>query len=964
MSILDGLNPEQLEAVRHVDGPMLVVAGAGTGKTQVITKRIAYLIAEGHAKPSQVLALTFTEKAAREMEDRLYHLIGWESFQVPIMTFHAFGTELLSRYASHIGRSIRGGLLNETQKALLLEQHLDRVHFKYYGHQDDGFEFVGTVIAYINELQNAAITAASYLEYVQDLRENPADMHPHDIDEHEDLATLYALYEELKAETGTFDYNDQLELPLQILRTRPNLAQRLAQEYMYVLVDEYQDTNAVQDALLRSFIPSGGNIFAVGDDDQAIYGFRGADVANILDFSQHFRVEESLALVRNYRSGQAILDASYQLIQHNNPERLESKLGISKRLIARTTDIGQVEFTHYKDAQDELYSIAKRLEKDSAGIAASNLAVLASTHAPLKNLARLLRRLGIPYSMSTSLDIFEQPEIIGLWYLMKWLCMKADDETIGHVIMGPLISWSPEMYRRIASRSTEAMIPVEDALRSDEHEDSVHLISNLDAWRSWALEFPVSHLAFKLVFETELADQWRKVAEEKPRMIRVFEDLQKWLEQMQDFESVAENTSASQYMTLFPKPPSIEVSEPVGEEGGVQLLTVHSSKGLEFDSVYLINCTQRSWSSSGRATKEIPEKFAKARQLPVEHEYRRLMYVAVTRAKKNLFVSAPAAGPSGTKLSLSPLVHELMDVTPVPNSSSIGLDIAQQAFDRVQGYYPLRDGLMVDSNKMPFEDAEGWMNLNVTQLSQYEYCPFEFYVTNVLQIKQLLGPQVNFGNVVHKVIERHNKAKLSGGDVSEQELHTLLDELWSDKGYRHRDIAHHDRELAHQTLATFLLRSAQSNDRIVASERPIKLEIPEARLRLKGKMDAVFERADGVEIRDYKTGRNKTDVDKLSKSAKTNSQLRTYALAYESDHGVAPAAVTLDYVVTGVEGTALLTPAILRNHRERLGTLADKIRNRQFEPNSSPMHQCAAIKYYGTGEQDELVELSVVGERK
>src|SRR5688572_2913789 len=133
MGILDGLNPEQLAAVQHDQGPQLVIAGAGTGKTQVITRRIAFLIAEGRAKPNQILALTFTEKAAREMEERLYELIGWESFQVPVLTFHAFGAELLGRFASHIGRSIRGGLINDTQKTLLLQQHFHRISLNYYG---------------------------------------------------------------------------------------------------------------------------------------------------------------------------------------------------------------------------------------------------------------------------------------------------------------------------------------------------------------------------------------------------------------------------------------------------------------------------------------------------------------------------------------------------------------------------------------------------------------------------------------------------------------------------------------------------------------------------------------------------------------------------------------------------------------------------------------------------------------
>jgi DNA helicase-2/ATP-dependent DNA helicase PcrA len=248
MKLLEGLNEEQRQAVVHGEGPLLVVAGAGTGKTQVITRRIAYLIETKAAEPGEVLALTFTEKAAREMAERLYDLIGWQSFQVPVMTFNAFGAELLGRYASHIGRSIRGGLINETQKTLLLKQRFDQVELEYYGIQPDLIEFLERIVNYIGKLQNAGITPDAYEQYVETITADPGDLHPADVLEQTDLAKLYRLYEDVKFETGTFDYHDQLALPLRILHERPNLAERLAKQFKYVLVDEYQDTSPLQDA--------------------------------------------------------------------------------------------------------------------------------------------------------------------------------------------------------------------------------------------------------------------------------------------------------------------------------------------------------------------------------------------------------------------------------------------------------------------------------------------------------------------------------------------------------------------------------------------------------------------------------------------------------------------------------------------------------------------------------------------
>jgi DNA helicase-2/ATP-dependent DNA helicase PcrA len=957
MDILSGLNPEQRAAVDHGEGPLLVVAGAGTGKTRVITHRIAHLIESDRAKPSQVLALTFTEKAAREMEERLYELIGWQSFQVPVMTFHAFGTELLGRFATHIGRSVRGGLLNETQKTLLLKQHINRVHLSYYGQQSDMYEFLDGVVAYIGSLQNEGVSAEGYESYVAHLSNDPAGMHLRDVDEQVDLAKLFRLYETVKAETGTFDYNDQLQIPLRILIERPNLAERLAQEYRYVLVDEYQDTNSTQDQLLRTFIGRDGNLFAVGDDDQAIYGFRGADIGNILSFSKHFDVREPAVLIRNYRSGQVILDAAYRLIRHNDPDRLETILGINKQMIGLSGE-SKAGCTPYLTPVDELQAVANHIVgKIKDGQQPASVAILASTHAPLKAMAKVLRNHGVGYALSTSVNIFEQPELLGLWHLLKWICMQADDETIGHVIMGPFLGWSPAMYRQILDESVERMESIEVTLRSSQIPEAHDLVINLDEWRKWSREVSVSQLSFKLTFETGLADLWREKAASSPRMVRVFEDLQRLLEQMQDFESVSVDPMLDEYSKTFPKPPDIEVSEPLGDTDGVQLLTVHASKGLEFDSVYVVGCTQRSWSAGRRPGRDIPSDLTRSQDLPPAHEFRRLMYVAATRAKKSLNVSWPTHSASGARMAVSPFVEELF------GTQQVEVETAQETTDRLadsmnklQRFYPLNNSA-IGSARLPFESADGWLTLGVTQMQSYTFCPFEFYLQNVLQLKQPIGPSLAFGSTLHKIFENLYKSKLTGNDRPVYELHELLDELWSDRGYEQREIAESDRVLAHKTLDAVFGREATVQRRILASEMAVWFELPEAKLKLRGKIDAIFETEEGIELRDFKTGRSKTDSEKLSREAKDDFQLRTYALAYESMNGVAPSLVTLDYVVTGIEGNAKLTPAILRNHRSKLIEIASNIRSGNFEPNPSPMHKCSAIKYYGTGEQDELSDL-------
>ncbi|HSH31340.1 MAG TPA: ATP-dependent DNA helicase [Candidatus Saccharimonadales bacterium] len=950
---LSDLNPEQRAAVEHDTGPMLVVAGAGTGKTEVITRRVAYLISAGQAQPGEILVLTFTEKAAREMAERIYDLVGWRAFQIPVMTFHGFGAELLGNYAHHIGRSTKGGLINDTQKTLLLLQHLNRVALSYYPLQTDLYEFLAGVVAYIGQLQNNDVSAASYQSYVQALQSDPAGMHPQDVAEQADLAALYSLYETLKNETGSFDYSDQLILPLEILRQRPNLAERLHQRYRYVLVDEYQDTNLVQDQLLRSFVPADGNIFAVGDDDQSIYAFRGSEVANILSFSEHFKLSRPVVLVRNYRSGQVVLDAAYRLIRHNDPERLEARLGLDKRLIAAARQDGEVKLELYPSRADELEAVATALKnRFSAGEPAASMAVLAATKAPLKDLSRLLRQRGVPFALVAESNIFEQPELINLWYLLRWLDHRATDESIAHVMLGPFMGWQADVYRRLLERSRADLATPEDTLRTLAATDPAIAVAvkRLDEWRGWAREMPVSRLVFQLVFETGLSERLIAAAEHNPRIVRVFEDLQRLLAQMQDFEMVAVDASLSSYLAVFPSPPVIEVTEPVGDSQGVQLLTVHASKGLEFETVYLIGCTQRSWSEAQRRGHDLPEGLRRQSELPPEHEFRRLMYVAVTRAKQRLIASAAIKDGSGRRQTLSPFLGELLgrEVWEVPAAGVIS--DTKKMLSNLQRFYPL------DHQQQPrfvFESSDGWLELGVNDLGLYERCPYDFYLQKVLGISQPFGPQLGFGLALHGTIQSYYEARLRGEVLSLAILHARLDELWSDRGYERREIAQTARQQAHEVVERFVMRDQAAGRQVLASEMPIRMELPEAKLRLRGRIDAAFETAHGLELRDFKTGR-KTDPDKLKDDAKKNFQLRSYALAYQAMTGQAPAMVILDYVVTGVEGAAELSEAILKNHRAKLAKLAAGIRQRDFRPKPSPFHDCAAIRYYGTATADEL----------
>lgn len=934
---------------------MLVVAGAGTGKTQVITRRIARLIEDDIAQPTQILALTFTERAAREMQERLHGLVGWQSFQVAVMTFHAFGAELLARYGTHIGRSVQGGLLNDNQKMLLIIQHFSEISLEYYQPGKALVEFIEDAVERIGLLQNAGVSSKQYQEYANSLDTSHPELHKYDRAEQRDLARIYQLYEDIKQSSGTYDYHDQMELPLEILRSRPNVVQRLREEYRYVLVDEYQDTNTTQDALLRQIVGDQGNIFAVGDDDQAIYGFRGADIHNILEFTEHFKLRQAVALVENYRSGQSILDLAYRLICHNNPDRLEAKLGIDKKLRAQNND-ATVNYLVYQTVNDERQGVVTDIRgRLQHGELPSSIAVLATKHATLGNIAKLLRAQGIDYNIAESVSIFEQPELLTLWYLLQWIADQADDIAISHVLMGRYMNWSAEDYERVSQQARDQSMSMEEALVGIDTEWSLRLQQRLAQWREWSHEMPVSQLLYRIVFESQVADRWRLQSQESPRMVRVFEDLQRWLEHMQDFETVSQDGTLRRYLSFYLTPPGLEVSEPVGDADGVSLLTVHSAKGLEYSTVYLVDCTQSSW--AGRTMKhwQVPSELSDHGDMQPEHEYRRLMYVAMTRAKQNLVVSFSTKTLNGATRMPSPLLAEAFgDRVPDNMGGILPADKIETLMLKLRQFYPLQETSL--RHRLAYERADGWMELSVTALAQYDYCPFEFYLQEGLRLIQPVGPQLQFGSLLHKVFELYYRARLASEVAAVDSWHRYLDEQWSDRGYQSKEMAEADRQLAHRTLTSFIERET-SEDRIpVGFEVPVRFELPEAKLRLRGKIDAIFRSDGGLSLRDYKTGRTVTTADKLTLKAKSNFQLRTYAFMVQELGMGDVNQVILDQVVTGVEGTASLTPRIMANHRDKLIKMAEMIRRRQFAPASAGGHVCQAVQYYGTGERDELAE--------
>ncbi|MCX5707059.1 MAG: UvrD-helicase domain-containing protein, partial [Candidatus Omnitrophica bacterium] len=337
--ILEGLNQEQREAVTHKEGPLLIIAGAGTGKTTVITNRIAWLILEGLAKTDEILALTFTDKAARQMQERVDVLVPYGYTDIWISTFHAFGDKLLRENALIAGLNPDFKVLTQSEAAVFFREYLFEFSLNYFRPLADPTRFIEAFIQLFSRAKDEDISPQEYINYAQALmlkaKANPDDLAlQEEAAQHLEVAYAYAKYQELLAQEGLLDFGNQFYLSLKLLRTHPLVLKKYQEQFKYILVDEFQDTNFAQFQIVKFLAARFSNITVVADDDQCIYRWRGAAYSNVLNFISEYPKAKEISLIQNYRSTQAILDNAYQLIQQNNPERFEVKAGINKHLVS------------------------------------------------------------------------------------------------------------------------------------------------------------------------------------------------------------------------------------------------------------------------------------------------------------------------------------------------------------------------------------------------------------------------------------------------------------------------------------------------------------------------------------------------------------------------------------------------------------------------------------------------------
>ena len=356
------LNERQKLAVEHKKGALLIIAGAGTGKTTVITERIKYLVLKKKINPSEILALTFTEKAAFEMEERVDQAMPYGYTQMWISTFHSFCDRILRSESIHIGLNPAYKLMTQAESILFLRENLFELKLNYFRPLGNPNKFLEAMLQHFSRLKDEDISPDEYIKFVKTNKEIKKDKDEYS--KYLELSLAYKTYEDLKKKEGVMDFSDLISNTLNLFRTRENILKQYQDMFQYVLVDEFQDTNYAQNELAILLAGKRQNINVVGDDDQSIYRFRGSSISNILQFTKRFPKTKIITLTKNFRSTKEILDKSYTLIQNNNPDRLEVRQKINKKLIsARNIEGIKTELIYKQRSEDEAWEVVEKIKQ-------------------------------------------------------------------------------------------------------------------------------------------------------------------------------------------------------------------------------------------------------------------------------------------------------------------------------------------------------------------------------------------------------------------------------------------------------------------------------------------------------------------------------------------------------------------------------------------------------------------------
>lgn len=590
---INNLNEKQKEAVEKVSGPLLILAGAGSGKTRVLTTRVAYLVKQKNVDPSNILAITFTNKAAKEMKERIIKQIGSDAYNIQISTFHSFGLKLIKENYNLIGYSKKFVILDSDDSLSVIKKILKGMNLdpKIYNPKNIKYR--------ISSSKNEFVNPHDFQKYIG----NDFDKVIHKV---------YMKYEETLKKNNSLDFDDLLVLPIVLFKENPSILAMYQEKYKYILIDEYQDTNEAQYILSKLISAKYKNICVVGDADQSVYGWRGANYKNILNFEKDYPNAHVVMLEENYRSTKNILDSANNVIKNNNNRK-------DKKLWTTNIEGVKIKYNRCYDERHEGSYIISQIKEINKEIPYSEIAVLYRTNAQSRIIEEEFLKANIPYKVVGSFYFYNRKEIKDLISYLRLIYNEKDDVSLIRCINTPKRGIGNKTIETLMKKADIENISMFESIQSGKELLFKELILELRREsENLSLTELVDLILLKTGIKAELEAEKTLDADIRLENLEEFKSITKAFEEEQGIVSLSEFLEE---LTLV-----ADVSEHDDEKEKVTLMTMHSAKGLEFDCVFVVGMEEGIFphANSSFEAQELEEE-------------RRLCYVAITRAKKLLY---------------------------------------------------------------------------------------------------------------------------------------------------------------------------------------------------------------------------------------------------------------------------------------------------------------------------------------
>ncbi|HUA01958.1 MAG TPA: ATP-dependent DNA helicase [Candidatus Aquilonibacter sp.] len=964
------LNPEQHAAVKHGEGPLLVMAGAGTGKTRVITERIATLLASNPELAGEnILGLTFTDKAAGEMKHRVLKAAGERAEGVWLSTFHSFCLEKILRAANPEIQP-----LDDIDHRILLRRNIAALGLKIFRRLAEPAEFLRDFQTFFSRCQDELVTPDDYQEYVEGLRRAhekiKATLEPdarviaeEELAKQEELARVYRVSERLLSERKLHTFGAQLLQAVELLRADPALLERLREQYRYILVDEFQDTNIAQLELLWLLAGEHRNIVAVGDDDQAIYRFRGASFGSFTFFLERFcdasgrkprakarddAQHHFVSLSRNYRSTRRILRVAGEMIANNE----RSPLLPPKNLTTENPEGEKIRVVEFPAFDEEAHWVASEIDRlHEAGAAWRNFAVLYRKHAHRAQLVGALRRRNIPYVIRKA-SILGNTLVRDLLAWLRLVASPADNVACARVLAAPYWELEPRDLVRLAERADKnrpkkALWDEVEAARGEKPKlgEMVDLMHQLrqSAWKKTA-----SELLNDLIANLELApsESDRQFVDRLAEFVREWERKSEE-KRLRDFV---------EYLGYFDElDGDICIEEEVADDA-VQLMSVHAAKGLEFPHVFILRLSKSDFPSGARRPVfEFPADLMKEEQPRGDfhiQEERRLFYVAVTRAQQRLTLSTivnkwKKASPFLEDFLRNPKIQKMDTAQSSPN---VALPEAEAEEFIIAAPDPAPLFRSLRENSKAYSQIALWakafhpprpepLQLSASAIGMYETCPMRYLFRYAWGVRGGPKAQTTFGNVMHTTIKEFvGEVAKRGKRVPLDEMLAIFEREWTSAGFPDDYQEEEYRKAGREQLEAFYQSYIAAPADVLYQEKTFELPV-EHGVVVTGRMDQVNRAGKReVEIIDYKTGRARDP-----KKAATDLQLGIYALAARDVLALEPTRLVFYNLVNNEAVTTARDEKALAATRQKITEVADLIRAAEFP--ARPSFACGHCDY-------------------